>query len=180
MSNVDTAIPTFLKRKEGDAPLPKKNKKLPPKSVPKKAGTLVAKAAAERDALAAKAKAVIADGEVAEANASKKPNAKSAATKSTSKPKVADKPASKSAPTPAKERSGKYDWTKAEQTAKTGTLPPLPPFNSYKPHIRQFYELAKKKDVAGIKKLSGEYKDEKGARANMFRYRDLLLVALKA
>lgn len=151
MSNIDTSIPTFLKRKPGEAPIKK--------SVPKKAGSLVAKAAKQRDELAAKAKA--------------------AAAASASKPNGADKPKVKSAPK-STERAGKYDWTKAEAMAKKGELPTLPPFNSYKPHIRKFWELARKKDVAGIKKLSAEYKNEKGARANMFRYRDLLLVALKA
>lgn len=72
-----------------------------------------------------------------------------------------------------------YDWSAAEETASQGKLPPLPPFNSYKPHIAKFYALAKAGDLDGIRKLSAEYKDETGARANMFRFRDLLVTALK-
>jgi len=125
--------------------------KKPAKKTERKLPSVVAKAVAERDKLNAK-----------KTTAKVKPVAvKSTKTK------------------PEKDQTGKYDWTKAEQIAKSGKLPPLPPFNSYKPHIQKFYDLAKKKDVKGITEYSKEHKNEKGARANMFRFRDLLLVALR-
>jgi hypothetical protein len=123
----------------------------PNKKRERKLPSVVAKAVAERDKLNAK--------------------------KTTTKPKLAVVKSTKAKS--AKDQTGKYDWTKAEQLAKSGKLPPLPPFNSYKPHIQKFYDLAKKKDVKGIAEYSKEHKDEKGARANMFRFRDLLLVALR-
>lgn len=130
------------------------------KPAPKKAGSLVERALKARDAL----------------------NAKAASAKSAKPATNAKKPAKPSAPKKSGAKravAGKYDWDKAAAIAKTGKLPPLPPFNSYKPHIKDFHDLAVKKDVKGIRDYSATFVDEKGARANMFRYRDLLLVALK-
>ena len=54
-----------------------------------------------------------------------------------------------------------YDFTSAELVAKNPKVPPLPPFQSYRPHIQDFHDLAKKKDVAGIKEYSKKFVDEK-------------------
>lgn len=75
--------------------------------------------------------------------------------------------------------NGSYDWDKAEALAKAGTVPPLPNFNHYGPHLKHFHELAKKKDLKGIKEYSAEFKNETGARVTLFRFRDLCVMALK-
>lgn len=104
-------------------------------------------------------------------------NAKAAAAKS-AKPVATAKPTKKKSASGPRRSNGKYDWDAALALAKSGKLPPLPPFNSYKSHMEAFYDLAKKKDLAGIKKLSGEYVNKTGARENMFRFVGLLTMAL--
>jgi hypothetical protein len=80
----------------------------------------------------------------------------------------------------AARKNGSYDWTAAEALAKAGKIPSLPSFRSYASQFEQMRAFALKKDLAGIKKFSAEFKDEKGARANLFRFRDLCVTALKA
>lgn len=99
--------------------------------------------------------------------------------KKTAKSKTA-KTKAKAAPKKSARKNGSYDWDAATATAKSGKVPPLPSFRSYAPHLAKFRDLAMKKDVAGIKKFAAEFCDEKGARANLFHYRDLCLMALKA
>ncbi len=86
-----------------------------------------------------------------------------------SKPK-----AKASAPT-----SGKYNWTAAENAAKKGTIPPLPKFSAYGPYYVDIQELAKKKDAKGLKDYGATFKNREGGRANLFRYLDLCLLAIK-
>lgn len=89
------------------------------------------------------------------------------------------KSAKSNAARPTRAAKGGYDWDAAKAAAEAGKIPTMPPFQSYRPHIQDFHDLAKKSDVAGINEYSKRFVDRKGSRANMFRYRDLLLLALK-
>jgi len=75
--------------------------------------------------------------------------------------------------------AGAYDWTAAEADAKSGKLPKLPPFKSYDCHMADMLAFAEKGDVDGLKTYGKGFRDRLGGRANMFRFFDLLLVALK-
>jgi hypothetical protein len=79
----------------------------------------------------------------------------------------------------SKKANGSYDWDAAKKLATAGKLPPMPTFRSYAPHIKELHALARKKDVAGIKEWAAGFKNEKGGRVNMFRFRDLCLTALR-
>jgi hypothetical protein len=127
----------------------------PKKTATKKLSGPLAKALRDRDALNAK---------VAEAKSAKSTGSAKPANKKSAEPRRSN---------------GKYDWDKAEADAKSGKLPALPPFGSYRSHIFAFYELAKKKDLAGIEKQAKTYVDHVGARANMFRFVGLLKTALR-
>lgn len=66
--------------------------------------------------------------------------------------------------------TGKYDWRKAEAMVKAGKLPPVPRFASYGPHMQAVHDYAHKGDLTALTTYMGNFKDEQGGRANLFRY----------
>jgi hypothetical protein len=74
-------------------------------------------------------------------------------------------------------RKSAYDWDAAEIQAKKGTVPPLPPFASYGPHMKHVLGLAKAKDAKLIKEYLSEF-NPVDANAKFLRYGKLCLQAL--
>jgi len=144
----------------GDAAMARAASKTPTKkAATKKAATkklspTLAKAVRERDALNAKA---------AEAKSAKSTGSAKPAKKKSAEPRRSN---------------GKYDWDKAEADAKAGKLPEFPPFGSYRAHNQMFWDMARKKDLAGIQKKQGEH-EHNAAQANMHRFADLLKVYVR-
>jgi len=78
-------------------------------------------------------------------------------------------------------RKGAYDWESAEKLAKSGKVPPLPGMVSYQIHMADIFDYAKrgKSAVKELKDYMTKFVDEKGGRANMFRYYRLCLQAMR-
>lgn len=74
-----------------------------------------------------------------------------------------------------------YDWDGAALKAKTGTVPPTPPFASYGPHMKKAHDMAKAGQAKELREyLKGFTSDPcPPSRKNLFRYGELCLTALK-
>lgn len=81
---------------------------------------------------------------------------------------------------PGKRATG-YDWDGAKLQAKTGTVPPTPPFTSYGPHMKKAHDMAKAGQAKELREyLKGFTSDPcPPSRKNLFRYGELCLAAMK-
>lgn len=114
-------------------------------------------------------KAALADAAVADvATTVKAPAAKKTAAKKTAVKKA--------------EKTGGYDWDAATAKAKAGTVPAIPPFVSYGPHMEKCHTMAKAGQAAELRTYLGGFTSNPcpPSRKNLFRYGELCLTALKA
>lgn len=90
--------------------------------------------------------------------------------------------ARKKAPAVAKQpRVTSYDWDGAKLKAKTGTIPPTPPFASYGPHMKKAHDMAKAGQAKELREYLAGFSHDPcpPSRKNLFRYGELCLAALK-
>lgn len=82
-------------------------------------------------------------------------------------------------------KSGRYDWTGAEEAAAKGTIPTTPDFSAnthkcYRPRLAEIEKLVKKGDVKALKAMKDSDFRKDGSPLIMNRYRKLAITALEA
>lgn len=106
---------------------------------------------------------------------------KNTATEDKSGGKAAVRAAAKKTVASAKSTRSLYDWESATLKAKTGTVPTVPPFASYGPHMKKTHDMAKAGQAKELREyLAGFTSDPcPPSRKNLFRYGELCLAAIK-